>query len=194
VRSKLVVLAAVAVVGLAACGGADPRPSATATAPASGGIDANAANAANAADVEFATAMIPHHQQAVEMAELAELRAADARVKQLADRIKQAQEPEIRTMSEWLRGWGAPPPSPAAHGGHPGMMSDSELRVLMAASGPNFDRMFLDLMIRHHEGAIEMAGTVQRRGVNARARQLARQLATSQAAEIREMQELLTRL
>jgi uncharacterized protein (DUF305 family) len=149
----------------------------------------------NQADIAFATGMIPHHQQALEMAALAADRAADPKVKNLAARIEKAQDPEIERMSGWLRDWDQPVPTPggghAAHGGMPGMMSDAEMASLESASGPAFDRMFMELMIRHHEGAIEMAETEQQKGAYPDAKQLARSIATSQAAEVKEMRRLL---
>lgn len=149
----------------------------------------------NEADVAFATGMIPHHQQALEMAEVAAERAADPKVKDLANRIEKAQDPEIEQMSGWLRDWGQPVPTPggghAGHSGMPGMMSDAEMGSLMKASGADFDRMFLEMMIRHHEGAIEMAKEEQDKGANAEAKQLAGSIATSQSAEIEEMRDLL---
>jgi uncharacterized protein (DUF305 family) len=183
--------------GLAACGGehggghSGSQPTPAASAP----TNANA----NAADIKFATDMIPHHQQAVAMAEVAETRASNPGVKQLAAKIKQAQDPEIKTMSDWLRQWGAPVPSMSSgghggHGGMPGLMSDDEMKQLMAASGRDFDRMFLEMMIRHHQGAIEMATTELQQGSNPQAKQLAQQIATSQAAEVRQMQDLLAKL
>lgn len=149
----------------------------------------------NEADIAFATGMIPHHQQALEMAGLAADRAADPTVKDLAARIEKAQDPEIEQMSGWLRDWGQPVPTPggghAAHSGMPGMMSDAEMGSLTSASGTDFDRMFLEMMIRHHEGAIEMAKEEQDKGSNAEAKQLAESIATSQAAEVKEMRDLL---
>jgi len=129
------------------------------------------------------------------MAQLAEQRASNAQVKQLATRIKQAQDPEIATMSGWLRQWGQPVPSPGMdHGDHggPGMMSDQEMSDLESASGTDFDRMFLQMMIRHHQGAVEMANTEQQQGQNPQAKQLAAKIASDQTAEINEMQDLLT--
>jgi uncharacterized protein (DUF305 family) len=149
----------------------------------------------NEADVAFAAGMIPHHQQALEMAELAAERAADPKVKDLASRIEKAQDPEIEQMSEWLRDWGQPVPTPggghAGHSGMPGMMSDAEMGSLMKASGADFDRMFLEMMIRHHEGAIEMAKEELDHGTDTEARKLAKAIATSQSAEIKEMRDLL---
>jgi uncharacterized protein (DUF305 family) len=154
----------------------------------------------NSADVSFTSEMILHHQQAVEMAQMAEQRASNAQVKQLATRIVQAQEPEIATMSGWLRRWGEPMPSPSTdqngQGGDdgPGMMTDQEMKDLEAASGTDFDRMFLQMMIRHHQGAVEMADAEQQQGQDPQAKQLATKISRDQTAEINEMQDLLTKI
>ncbi|MCF6734427.1 DUF305 domain-containing protein, partial [Blastococcus sp. KM273129] len=153
----------------------------------------------NDADVAFAREMIPHHRQAIAMAELAEGRAADPRVLDLASRIQAAQGPEIETMTGWLRDWGA-------DGGHMdegmgsmdhgdgGMMSPDDMHALMSATGPEFDRLFLTGMIVHHQGAVEMAAELSANGRNAEALALAESIRDSQNAEIAEMQQLLTEL
>ncbi|MDG6108748.1 DUF305 domain-containing protein [Dactylosporangium aurantiacum] len=155
----------------------------------------------NAADVTFATDMIPHHRQAIDMAEVAQAKAATPEVRALADRIAKAQEPEIATMSGWLTAWGAPVPSPGAMhhgmdgmGQMPGMMTDQEMRDLAKADGKAFDTMFLQMMIKHHQGAVEMARTEQAQGQDAAAKQLAARIAADQTAEITEMQGLLAKL
>lgn len=185
-RLALVALAVAGALLLAGCG-EDSTESGD-----SGGPDAATHNEA---DIAFAAGMIPHHQQALEMAEVAAERAADPKVKDLAGRIEKAQDPEIEQMSGWLREWGQPVPTPggghAGHSGMPGMMSDAEMGSLMKASGADFDRMFLEMMIRHHEGAIEMAKEEQTKGANAEAKRLAGSIATSQSAEIEEMRDLL---
>jgi uncharacterized protein (DUF305 family) len=178
------------------------------------GSGSAAANAAfTDADVRFATDMIVHHQQAIVMAQAAFTRAGDAKVKELATKIAAAQSPEINTMSGWLTRWGKPLPSEPAmpgmdhgsmpgtghssgmpgmdHGSMPGLMSDQEMADLMAATGPAFDKLFLQLMIKHHQGAIEMAGTEQRQGKDAAARELAAKIAADQATEVTQMQDLL---
>ncbi|MEQ7010808.1 DUF305 domain-containing protein [Actinopolymorpha sp. B17G11] len=154
------------------------------------------------ADVEFAQGMIPHHRQAVEMAELAPTRAQSPQVKELAAQIKRAQDPEIKTMSGWLRSWGEEVPEDTGdtgmdHGGMdmgedmPGMMSGEQMADLEAAKGAAFDRMFMELMIDHHEGAIEMAETEQRDGENTAAKKLAATIEKAQTAEIAQMRKLL---
>jgi uncharacterized protein (DUF305 family) len=153
----------------------------------------------NDADVTFAAGMIPHHEQAVEMAELARSRAADPRVLDLADRIEAAQGPEIDTLTGWLEQWGAEEEMGGAdHGemghGADGMMSEQEMQALTDASGPEFDRLFLELMIEHHRGAVEMAVTEAADGRNADAIAMAETIRDTQNAENAEMQQLLTEL
>ena len=176
----------------------------------------------NAADLSFAQQMIVHHQGAVEMADLAPSRAANQQVKDLAARIKAAQAPEIEQMTGWLTLWGAAMSTSTSasttsddgmdHGGMsgmgkegqmstgatgmamPGMMSDAQMQELTAATGADFDRLFLQLMIVHHQGAIEMSDTEIAQGSNPAALALAESIKTSQTAEIAEMQQLLQTL
>lgn len=153
----------------------------------------------NDADVHFATQMIPHHEQAVQMAELAATRGSSPQVKALAAQIEKAQGPEIAQMSGWLKSWGKPVPTSMA--GHdmgsmgssdmPGMMSTKDMDTLKQSSGAAFDTMFLTMMIAHHEGAIEMAKQEEAQGSNPDATKLAGQIRTSQSAEIVTMKKLL---
>ncbi len=191
----------VAAVLLAACGGGDHDSSGGANhgnATPSATVPSEATF--NAADVAFATDMIPHHQQALEMAKVAATRASNSQVKDLAGRIEKAQDPEIATLSGWLRSWKQPVPSTSPgmghgqHAGMPGMMTDQEMANLMGAAGKAFDRMFLEMMIRHHQGAIEMATKEQQQGQDPDAKNLAGKIAADQAAEVKEMQDLLTKL
>jgi uncharacterized protein (DUF305 family) len=157
----------------------------------------------NEQDIRFASGMIPHHESALTMAQLAEDRAADPRVKELATRIEAAQAPEIEMMSGWLADWGAAASGSATDDGMGGMdhggmddgdMSGMDTGALGGMSGPEFDRMFLTMMIEHHEGAVEMAETESADGQNADAVALAESIRDSQTAEIAEMQALLTEL
>ncbi|WP_423834306.1 DUF305 domain-containing protein [Streptomyces manipurensis] len=153
----------------------------------------------NAADAAFAQGMIPHHRQAVEMAELASTRAGSAEVKKLAEEIRKAQDPEIRTLSGWLTAWGEPVPAEGSgdhstHGaGAAGMMSAQEMDGLKAASGGAFDTAFMELMIKHHEGAVAMARTEQAQGSFPAARTMAETIVSTQSAEIAHMNKLLGR-
>jgi len=171
----------------------------TPTTPKATGTAATGAK--NAADVAFATGMIPHHAQAVEMADLAPKQAADPQVKTLATKIKKAQGPEIARMSGWLAGWGAPVPGSA--GGHDmsamggqmdGMMSSQEMTKLGQTSGAAFDRMWLEAMAKHHEGAVSMAKTELAEGTNPEAKKLAQVIIDGQSAELVEMKSILTKI
>ncbi|MDF5753619.1 DUF305 domain-containing protein [Spongiactinospora sp. TRM90649] len=185
---------------LTACGGTTEtaasaaHPTTTTAAPSASATESQPASFNNA-DVMFAQMMIPHHQQAVEMADLAETRAADPEVKELATKIKAAQAPEIATMTGWLRSWGKP--ATMDHGmdhNMPGMMSDQDMTALENAKGPEFDKSFLRLMIAHHEGAITMAKAEESQGRSPEATELARTIATTQRSEIDQMRQILNRL
>jgi uncharacterized protein (DUF305 family) len=149
------------------------------------------------ADVTFAAEMIPHHRSAIEMAQLAESRAADPRVLDLAARIAAAQGPEIEILSGWLEQWGADEET-GRDGGMDhdsgGMMAGEDMQALENATGAEFDRLFLTLMIAHHTGAVEMAQTEAAEGRNSGALGMAESIRDSQSAEIAEMEQLLTEL
>ncbi|MFF5159122.1 DUF305 domain-containing protein [Streptomyces sp. NPDC000348] len=152
----------------------------------------------NDADVTFAQMMIPHHEQALEMAGLAEGRASDAEVKDLAGKIEQAQDPEIRTMKGWLRSWNQPTAMESMpgmdHGSMDGMMSDADMKELKAMKGTEFDRMFAEMMIDHHDGAIAMAEDERENGENADARKTAGDIVEGQSAEVEQLRSILDRL
>jgi uncharacterized protein (DUF305 family) len=153
----------------------------------------------NDADVTFASHMVLHHQQALQMASMAGYQATTPAVKQLATTIKAAQEAEIKQMSAWLIGWGKPVPSPS-HGDHsaeesmPGMMTEEEMSDLGNTKGEMFDRMWTQQMIEHHKGAVTMAKTEQATGTHAATVALAKKIEAAQNAEIATMQRLLGRL
>jgi uncharacterized protein (DUF305 family) len=112
------------------------------------------------ADVRFMQAMMGHHAQALDMTALLRTRTARSDMRLLADRIDASQADEMEFMRSWLdtRGGGPPPGEHAHHGGAmmPGMLTADEMARLAAASGPAFDRLFLESMIKHHEGALTM--------------------------------------
>lgn len=175
-------------------------PSASTSAP----VDAQH----DAADVTFSQGMVVHHQGAIRMAQMATAQASTPQVKDLAARIEAAQAPEIDEMTSWLRAWGEPvtaggamagmdhssgstSSAPAGPGSPMGMMTDEQMDQLMAATGAGFDRMFLQMMTTHHQGAIAMARTEQADGSNAQAIALATSIESSQTAEVAEMARLL---
>ena len=182
---------------LAACGGGAAGPSG---ADGSRASSSAAATSYSDADVTFAQQMTGHHEQAVEMAQLAADRAGSAEVRDLADRIEAAQGPEIETMTGWLDDWGAEVPmSGMDHGAEdggdmPGGMSAEEMDRLGSLRGSDFDREWLTMMISHHQGAVEMAEAEQADGTHPEAVALAGGIVADQTAEITEMQELLGRL
>jgi uncharacterized protein (DUF305 family) len=141
----------------------------------------------------FARDMIPHHRQAVEMATLAETRASDRRVKDLAGHVRKNQDAEVTMMAGWLTGWGESVPAPdAGHTAHgPGMMMHADMEDLKAANGAAFDRKFCDMMIRHHQGALEMAGVAKTEGQNPAVRALANEVVKTQTAEVAELRTIL---
>lgn len=180
---------------LAACGGSSHS---TAGAGAPAATAAAAAGEGSAADIAFAQLMVPHHQQAVEMADLALGKETSDEVRQLATQIKAAQDPEIMQMSAWLEAWGAPMKMADDHSGHDmggmtmeGMMSDDDMAALMDATGADFDRMWLEMMIAHHEGAVTMADQVLAETSDPEVMALAQAVITGQTAEIADMQQLL---
>jgi uncharacterized protein (DUF305 family) len=114
------------------------------------------------ADVRFLQDMIAHHAQALEMTALTDARSGRDDMRQLAGRIALSQEDEIRTMGEWLRERGVENPGAATHQGHlgPGMLTADEMNRLEQARGLEFDRLFLELMIKHHRGAVTMVNAL----------------------------------
>jgi uncharacterized protein (DUF305 family) len=148
----------------------------------------------NDADVTFAVEMVMHHQQAIEMSDT--LLAKDGvhpDVVALAERIKAAQGPEIETMNQWLEDWGQDADMGGMdHGG--GMMSEEDMAALEEADGETASSLFLEQMITHHQGAIDMAKTQLDNGQNPDAVALAQKIVEDQTAEITEMQGLLAQL
>jgi uncharacterized protein (DUF305 family) len=154
----------------------------------------------NAADIMFVAMMIPHHEQAVEMSELILAKdGVDPEVAALAEQIRAAQDPEIELMEQWLDDWGMPSTSGmgsmdhGGSGGMDGMMSDEQMAELEVADGETGSTLFLELMIEHHVGAVEMAEEVIDDGRETNVRVLAEQIIESQTAEIATMRELLAR-
>lgn len=152
-----------------------------------------------AADVEFMQGMIAHHAQAIEMSRLAETRGADARLLRFARKIDQSQESEIQLMQGWLVDHGQAIPDTASYRTvtMPGMLTAEEMQQLAGANGRNFDRLFLELMIKHHEGAIGMVadlmaspGAAQDVDVNV----FANEVEIVQSAEIDLMHQMLADL
>ena len=160
------------------------------------------------ADVGFMQGMISHHGQALEMTALVPERSANGTLEVLAQRIEQTQVNEIQRMTGWLEARGETVPDPAAyrdhgagghemHGGHmPGMLTPAEMAELAGATGERFDRLFLEYMIRHHEGALTMVAELQAAGggLEAEVWRFAADVDADQRAEIARMQSMLNDL
>ncbi|KUI44688.1 DUF305 domain-containing protein [Mycobacterium sp. GA-1199] len=152
----------------------------------------------NADDVAFATNMIPHHEQAVELSALVPDRSTNPELQALAEQISKAQEPEIRTMQVLLVQWQENPDADTGQGGHEGhggamqgMVDDATMAKLQTLSGPEFDTLWLQSMIAHHQGAIEMARAELANGENVDAKRLAQTIVHTQQAEIDQMNQML---
>lgn len=198
-RSVPVVLTVVALgasaYGCSGSSGESSAPSTTAAISTSAASDVSSGNF-NVVDVEFVQGMIPHHEQAIEMAEIAldPKAGASAAVLALAERIRAGQDPEIDLMRGWLKAWGQPEMQDMP--GHDmssmgGMMKPEDMDRLSATTGKAFDAMWLEMMIAHHEGAIEMANIAQGGGKSAEVRALLEAVIAAQTAEIAEMKALL---
>ena len=149
----------------------------------------------NDADVTFLKGMYPHHAQAIEMAKLVATRSQNEEVLGLAASIEAAQGPEMEEITALLKQFGKPEPSTTMeHEGMQGMASTAQLADLAAMSGPEFDKMFLTLMIAHHQGAIEMSTIESASGKNPQTKTLADAIATAQTTEIENMKALLTQI
>ncbi|GAA1157502.1 DUF305 domain-containing protein [Nocardioides aquiterrae] len=219
---RLLVRGAVALVvaaglglALTACG--DDSDSASPSAPRT----ASNGDVYNDADVAFATAMVQHHAQAVAMVAMTDGRPLDPHVEKLAEQIRDAQTPEIQTMTGWLTDWGQEIPATVndhAHGGHdmgdmgdmggsgggsgtdvgpetgagmPGMMSAEQMDELRHASDAEFQDRWLQMMVEHHQGAIDMARDEIDAGRFGDAVALAEHIESSQQEEIDTMREML---
>ena len=196
-RAVALAAAAVLTLGLAACG-ADDGSHMDGSMMGGSSASADAADDHNQADVMFSTMMVPHHLQAIEMADLVPDRTQDPEVRDLAQRIRGAQQPEVDTMTAWLGSWGARPmdghggmEGHDGHSGMDGMMSEDEMVELGALRGAAFDRRWLEMMVEHHEGAVDMAQAVLRNGRHAGTRVLAGEIIESQQKEIDEMKGYL---
>lgn len=160
-----------------------PGMSGTSTAPAAATF--------NDADVMFLQMMYPHHAQAVEMAKLVPTRSQNQQVKDLAAAIEKAQAPEMQQMTTLLADFGKPAPSATMSHSMPGLMTPQQMTELTGLSGAAFDKMWLQMMVEHHQGAITMAGDELKNGTNADAKKMAESIVTTQQAEITTMNGML---
>ncbi|WP_404473476.1 DUF305 domain-containing protein [Microbacterium aerolatum] len=176
-----------------------------ASAPTDGATTSSEAPSSTAteADEMFVTMMIPHHEQAVEMSDIVLAKDdLDPQVAELAQQIKDAQGPEIERMLGWLEDWGVEYDPDADSGmdhgsmgeSMDGMMSEEDIAALEEADATTAGRLFLEQMIMHHEGAVDMAETALKDAQNPDVLELAQQVIDDQTAEITTMKDLLTQI
>ena len=195
-KRRLLVLTTVVAMGcisLAACSGGESADSDSSPS------DSAAPDATwNDADVAFVQGMIPHHEQAVEMSEMMTGRTVSNSTAALAEQIRAAQTTEVSLMQGFLADWGVELDPHAGHSGDhsmgEGMMSDEQLDELESAGGVDFERMWLTMMLEHHQGAVAMANTVLSGGSDPRVRTLAEGIVAAQQAEIAQIEALLASL
>lgn len=180
---------------LTSCGSSDTDAAATTTSTTVSAETSaeQSAETFNDADVAFLQGMYPHHAQAVEMTEMVPDRTTNPDVLALADQIEAAQQPEMDQMAELLDTWGEPAPSATMDDMEEmdGMMTDEQMAELAELSGPDFDLMWMTMMIEHHEGAVTMSEDVLADGVNPEVRVMADEIIDAQQVEIDEMQSLI---
>ena len=216
ISAKPIVLAAAVAAALVVAGCTDtasdtatsPTASSTAMSGPMPGMDHGDSSASappsatrsdfNDADVMFLQMMYPHHAQAVDMAKLVPSRSQNQQVITLAQNIEKAQAPEMKQMTALLTSFGKPAPSAemSGHdmpgmGGMPGMMSAEQMNDLTGLSGKAFDQLWLQMMIDHHSGAVDMSNTELRDGTNADTKKLAQAIIANQQAEITQMRGML---
>ena len=184
-------LAIVVVSGAAACSSDSSHSSGSMTMTT---VKVAADAPENGADVMFAQMMIVHHRQAVEMAQYALKNSSNPDVLAQARGVVATQGAEIAQLESWLQEWGQPLPD-ATHGAHmmsmDGMASDSDLQKLSTLTGPEFDRLYLELMIAHHKGAITMSNTELTDGKFPALKKLAAAMSVQQQTEIDQMKGYL---
>ncbi|MBO0854661.1 MAG: DUF305 domain-containing protein [Nocardia sp.] len=144
------------------------------------------------ADVTFATDMYPHHAQAIEMARMVPGRSRNAQLTALATAIEKAQGPEMSRLADLLHAFGKPAPTAMTQHPMDGMMSPDQMNTLRGADGAAFDQQWLTMMIDHHQGAVQMAGTEITQGTNADLKAMAQQILATQQAEIQQMRDMLS--
>jgi uncharacterized protein (DUF305 family) len=187
-RIAFVAVAACAIGLASAC--TSPEHHAATTSSALGAEQADH----NADDIAFAQSMVPHHEQAIEMAQMVPTNTENQQLVGLANQVISTQVPEVQALRAWLMQWqDASGHDPAKHEGTPmaGMVSEATMDKLRTLHGADFDRLWLTSMIEHHRGAIAMAQQEVARGKNPDVIYLAKSIVTAQQAEIDQMNRML---
>jgi uncharacterized protein (DUF305 family) len=204
-RISTVVLIIGVTLGVGGCAGTASSGTESASTASSASGDVNT-GPHNAQDATFLQGMIPHHEQAIVMADMIPAMSLNPRVIALGEEIKAAQTPEINEMTSWLEQWNIPVDS-SGTGSHVmpdgtvmggtmmgesmGMMSEEQMAELTAADASRFDDLWLEMMIQHHEGAIDMSKEQLFSGENPQALALASAIISAQKAEIALMKKMI---
>ena len=191
-RVVLSAAAAATVLVVSACGtqktGAGAQSGDTGTMPGMSQSAPASEASFNDTDVAFAQMMIPDHQMTAKMAKLAEKKAASKDLKSLAAQMRQGQSQAVATLRDWLTAWGKPASSDMA--AMPGAMSDKDMDMLASMTGMQFDMMFAQMMIKHHEGSMRMARDEQAKGASADAKAMAAKMLKKQRAEVEQLRRI----
>ena len=177
---------------LAGCG-TDVTASAEAT-PVTAAVQADGRY--NDTDVMYLQMMVAHHEQGLQMVELAEKNATRAAVRTLAEAVDVTQTDEVELMKSWLTGWSKPTTvdhAPSAHADHGGLPATGpeEIAALRKAKGSAFETTFLNLFVAHQHNAVEMAAMEQKGGANAEAKAFAERVRASRTDQIKQMLQLI---
>ena len=144
-------------------------------------------------DAMFLQMMIPHHEQAIVMSDLALKISKNPAILDLAKQIKAAQNPEIAQMKNWLAESGFSEDPGHSMDGMGGMLSNEDLQILSKSSGKDFEKLFLNGMIQHHQGAIQMVNMLSN-SKDSELKNFGQTIVKTQSAEIELMYELLKKL
>ena len=193
-------VAVVATVVLSACGtakdasaqspGAGQQAGDMAGMPSMSSSGSQGSAAFNDTDVAFAQMMIPDHKMVAKMATLAEKRANSAKLKSLAAQMRKGQSAAVEKLQGWLQDWGKPASDDMAGMSMPGAMSEQDMDTLGSMSGMQFDMMFAQMMIKHHEGSLQMVRDEQSKGASKQAKAMAADMQTTLQAQIDKLQPL----
>ncbi|WP_030439953.1 DUF305 domain-containing protein [Actinoplanes subtropicus] len=193
-RVLIAAAAALTTLTLAACGtdttGGQNTPAANTGNMAGMSSAAPTGRGFNAADVAFAQMMIPDHRMVADMAKLAETKASSKDLKTLAAQMAKDNTAAVGTMRGWLRKWGEPASGDMAGMTMPGAMTSKDMDMLKSMSGMQFDMMFAQMMVKHHQGSAQMARDEASKGASSDAKAMATDLVTSLAAQAKQLQAL----
>jgi uncharacterized protein (DUF305 family) len=197
-RIALSATAAIAAFVLSACGSSEAKPSGqtgdSAAMPGMTGMNqppaAGKEASFNEADVAFAQMMIPDHQMTAKMAQLAKQKASGKELKSLAGQMLEGQQENVTILQGWLKTWGKPASADMAGMSMPGAMSDKDMTMLKSMKGMNFDMMFAQMMVKHHEGSIQMAKDEQAKGASKEAKAMAASMIETEQAEVEQLRKL----